>query len=147
MRDHYGIPGDQFYHQAAGGITPGERVQIGDDIICASTASGWMPRRRIFEESMEGFGPKQAPHDSQFSGHVNGTVALQHGLSIGILPLFPDCERLCRCATNSCLVMGDNTCGNILDSTFWGPIPESHVIGKSFFVYWPLTSRFGWGNR
>ena len=42
--------------------------------------------------------------------------------------------------------MGDNTC-NSLDSRFWGAIPEYYVIGKSFFVYWPITSRFGWGNQ
>jgi len=43
-------------------------------------------------------------------------------------------------------VMGDNTM-NSSDSRFWGDFPSDHVIGKSFFVYWPITSRFGWGNR
>ena len=28
---------------------------------------------------------------------------------------------------------------NSLDSRFWGDFPESSVIGKSFFVYWPIT--------
>ena len=42
-------------------------------------------------------------------------------------------------------VMGDNTM-NSLDSRFWGDFPASSVIGKSFFVYWPLTKRFGIGQ-
>jgi len=53
-------------------------------------------------------------------------------------------------------VMGDNTM-NSSDSRFWGDFSEDHVIGKSFFVYWPIgattykseerPSRFGWAQR
>ncbi len=44
-------------------------------------------------------------------------------------------------------VMGDNTM-NSSDSRYWGEFSQEKVIGKSFFVYWPLTERFGWGyNR
>jgi signal peptidase I len=46
---------------------------------------------------------------------------------------------------NHLFVMGDNTM-NSLDSRFWGDFPASYVIGKSFFVYWPLTKRFGVGQ-
>jgi signal peptidase I len=42
-------------------------------------------------------------------------------------------------------VMGDNTM-NSSDSRFWGDFPSDHVIGKAFFVYWPLTKRFGVGQ-
>jgi signal peptidase I len=49
-------------------------------------------------------------------------------------------------APDHLFVMGDNTM-NSLDSRFWGDFPESYAIGKCFFVYWPLTSRFGWGNQ
>jgi signal peptidase I len=48
--------------------------------------------------------------------------------------------------TNHYFVMGDNTM-NSLDSRYWGDFPSDHVIGKSFFVYWPITGRFGWGNQ
>jgi signal peptidase I len=39
-------------------------------------------------------------------------------------------------------VMGDNTF-NSSDSRFWGYFPATNVIGKSFFVYWPLSKRWG----
>jgi signal peptidase I len=43
-------------------------------------------------------------------------------------------------------VMGDNTM-NSSDSRYWGDFPQGKVVGKSFFVYWPLTSRFGLDNH
>jgi signal peptidase I len=48
--------------------------------------------------------------------------------------------------TKHFFVLGDNTM-NSLDSRYWGDFPANQVIGKSFFVYWPITERFGWGNR
>lgn len=43
-------------------------------------------------------------------------------------------------------VMGDNTM-NSLDSRYWADFPATSVVGKAFFVYWPITSRFGQGYR
>ncbi len=43
-------------------------------------------------------------------------------------------------------VFGDNT-ANSLDSRYWGDFPQENVIGKSWFVYWPIGPRFGWGQR
>ncbi len=53
-------------------------------------------------------------------------------------------------------VMGDNTF-NSSDSRYWGTFEKTKVIGKSFFVYWPIggtgyrgetrESRFGWAHR
>ena len=50
------------------------------------------------------------------------------------------------------LVFGDNTATSF-DSRFWGFVPEENIIGRSFFIYWPIDSlapapsRFGWGQR
>jgi signal peptidase I len=53
-------------------------------------------------------------------------------------------------------VLGDNTLSSS-DSRYWGDFDEQKVIGKSFFVYWPIggtiyngerrPSRFGWSHR
>jgi len=48
--------------------------------------------------------------------------------------------------TNHYFAMGDNTF-NSSDSRYWGDFPSDRVIGKSYFVYWPITKRFGWGNQ
>jgi signal peptidase I len=45
-------------------------------------------------------------------------------------------------APHHVFVMGDNTF-NSFDSRYWGDFPETKIIGKSFFVYWPITRRFG----
>jgi len=50
------------------------------------------------------------------------------------------------------MVMVDNTVKSSHSRT-WGDFPRESVIGKSFFVYWPIgsqdgrDSRFGWGTR
>jgi signal peptidase I len=141
MRDRYGIRADEFYIKRLVGL-PGEKVQIGDDRHLRINGQRLDASTPHFK-NVYGFKPDQPPHDSQFSGHVNGTVAREFKL-IGI-PLFPDEETVYDVPSDSCMPMGDNTC-NSLDSRFWGAIPEKYVIGKSFFVYWPLTKRFGWGN-
>jgi signal peptidase I len=41
-------------------------------------------------------------------------------------------------------VMGDNTF-NSSDGRYWGDFPKDRVIGKSFFIYWPISDRFGFG--
>ncbi|MGD1090007.1 MAG: signal peptidase I, partial [Verrucomicrobiota bacterium] len=71
-------------------------------------------------------------HENHYYGHAM------------IQALAPDQEFQIR--TNCYFVMGDNTM-NSLDSRYWGDFPASSIIGKSFFVYWPLTKRFGWGNQ
>ena len=35
-------------------------------------------------------------------------------------------------------MMGDNR-GESDDSRFWGPVPESWIIGNAFATYWPPT--------
>jgi signal peptidase I len=151
------MPQDQFYIKRLVAL-PGDRVQIGDDrhlIINGHRLDASTPHF----ENVYSFDPKQPPRESQFSGHVNGKVALEYGLYPGLAPLFPDgqavfANKLTETSLTtgevkeipSYMVMGDNTC-NSFDSRTWGPFPAHNVIGKSFFVYWPITSRFGWGNQ
>jgi signal peptidase I len=87
-----------------------------------------------------------------FSGVPRGTKALHyeenhyygHALisSAGALPIGYEFHV----EPGHFFVMGDNTM-NSSDSRFWGGVPQEKLIGKSFFVYWPITGRFGWGQR
>ena len=135
---------DQFYIKRMV-VMPGDHVQIGDDrhlIINGRRLDASTPHF----ENVYGFNPAMPPRESQFSGHVNGTVAQQFGLYPSLAPLFPDEQTVFNNDSDSYMVMGDNTC-NSFDSRGWGPFPAKNVIGKSFFVYWPITARFGWGNQ
>ena len=135
---------DQFYIKRMVAM-PGDHVQIGDDrhlVINGVRLDASTPHF----ENVYGFDPKTPPRESQFSGHVNGTVAQEYGLYPYLAPLFPDEQTVFTNADAAYMVMGDNTC-NSFDSRTWGSFPAKNVIGKSFFVYWPITSRFGWGNR
>ncbi len=152
------MPQDEFYIKRMV-VLPGERVSIGDDrhaVINGQRLDASTPHF----ENVYGFDPKTPPRESQYSGHVNGTVAQEFNLYPNLAPLFPDAQtvftNLLREMTSdgtsdgkaidSYMVFGDNTC-NSSDSRTWGPFPARNVIGKSFFVYWPITSRFGWGNQ
>jgi signal peptidase I len=138
------LPQDQFYIKRMV-VLPGDHVQIGDDrhlVINGQRLDASTPHF----ENIYGFNPNTPPRESQFSGHVNGTVAQQYGLYPNLAPLFPDAETIYTNGPDSYMVMGDNTC-NSSDSRTWGSLPAENVIGKSFFVYWPITKRFGWGNQ
>ena len=135
---------DQFYIKRLT-VLPGERVQIGNDrhiIINGQRLDASTPHF----ENVYGFNPNKPPRESEYSGHVNGTEAAIYGLYRYLAPLFPDAETVYTNGPDSYMVFGDNTC-NSSDSRTWGTFPAKNIIGKSFFVYWPLTERFGWGNR
>lgn len=160
--NHPRMPQDQFYIKRLVAL-PGERVQIGNDRHLRINGERLDASTPHFE-NVYSFDPNQPPRESQYSGHLNDTVAEQYGFTIKpyiqLAPLFPDENTVftnqlidvTNFATgegnviDSYMVMGDNTC-NSFDSRAWGPFPARNVIGKSFFVYWPITSRFGWGNR
>jgi signal peptidase I len=138
------LPQDQFYIKRMVAMG-GDRVQIGDDrhlVISGQRLDGSTPHF----EKVYGFDPKQPPRESQYSGHVSEHVVKQYypNSYIPLAPLFPDAEATFNVDPGHYMVMGDNTM-NSLDSRSWGEFPASNVIGKSFFVYWPITDRFGWG--
>ena len=130
----------QFYIKRLVAL-PGELVQIGDDrhlIINGDRQADATPRF----EKIYSFDPDQPPQDDQYSGYLNGTVDRQFRLFRRLSPLFQTEDTIYTNGPGSYLVMGDNTC-NSSDSRTWGGIPTENVIGKSFCVYWPLSSRFG----
>ena len=130
---HWSIPPDQFYIKRLVGLG-GERVQIGDD-------------RHLDHQ-------RQAPRrlDTAFRERLflrpQGATARQPLLGPRQFPYsyrcFQDNSATYTVSPNHYMVMGDNTM-NSLDSRSWGEFPSTNVIGKSFFVYWPITDRFGLG--
>jgi signal peptidase I len=126
---------DQFYIKRLIGL-PGDSVSIGDDRHARINGLRLDAGTPHFA-NVYGFDPKKEPGESQYSGHVlaGDPRALLRSPDDSI-PVPP----------KSYLVFGDNTV-NSLDSRYWGALSEQNVIGTSFFVYWPITSRFGWGQQ
>jgi signal peptidase I len=142
-----GLPQDQFYIKRMVALG-GERVQIGDDRHLRINGQRLDATTPHFENVYHLKGP---PKDSEFSGHVNETVANVNQKG-GLAPLFSTEREEFRIRPKHYMVMGDNTM-NSLDSRAWGDFSQASVIGKSAFVYWPFLSqgdrpgRFGWSHR
>ena len=147
--NHPGISGDFYIKRMV--AMGDERVRIGDDRHLVINGKRLDSNTPHFE-FVYSFDPTKPPADSRYSGHLNDHIAGQLVGLRGLAPLFPDQahEQLVR--PNHYMVMGDNTV-NSSDSRTWGDFPRENVIGKSFFVYWPIGdqegrgSRFGWGYR
>jgi signal peptidase I len=139
-----GLEQDQFYIKRM--VAMGnEKVQIGDDRHLVIDGKHLDSNTAHFEK-IYSFDPNQPPTDSHYSGHLNEKVYRQYYpfSRYTVAPRFPDSNALYEVQPDHFMVMGDNTV-NSYDSRAWGDFPAGNVIGKSFFVYWPLTSRFGWG--
>jgi signal peptidase I, bacterial type len=150
-RQRFGIPGDQFYIKRLVGLG-GETLSLESDykVNDAPQSSGTVEVGRLtvdgkplsasfphFENLYSFYGASRASSlldykQNHYYGHALIGV-LAPGQTYNIEP-------------GHFFVMGDNTM-NSLDSRYWGGFPSSAVIGSSCFVYWPITARFGWGNR
>lgn len=136
-----GIPQNQFYIKRLVGLG-GERLRIGNDNHVVVNGVRLDASTPGFE-FVYTFGPNIG--ESRYSGHINDTVAAKFRKA-GIAPKFPDENTEFYVRPNHYIVLGDNTL-NSLDSRYWGDFPRENVIGKAFFVYWPISQRFGWGYR
>jgi signal peptidase I len=139
-----GLPQDQFYIKRM--VAMGEEaVQVGDDrhlVINGKRLDSSTPHF----EKVYTFDPNEPPRESHYSGHVNEKVHLTYypDASQPLAPRFPDGSTVYNVQPQHYMVMGDNTM-NSLDSRAWGDFPATNVIGRSFFIYWPITDRFGAG--
>jgi signal peptidase I len=130
---------DQFYIKRLIGL-PGDTVTIGDDRHVRVNGLRLDAGTPHFA-NVYGFDPKMEPEDSHYSGHVLDPRSRYLRTAEDSITVPP----------RSYIVFGDNTV-NSLDSRFWGALSEQNVIGKSFFIYWPITTRssgarFGWGQQ
>jgi len=142
--NHRGMKQDQFYIKRLVALG-GESVSIGDDQhlrINGVRLDASTPRFG----NVYTFGP--VPIENRYFGHANDTIA-RNFLPYGIADYFPNEKTAYKVPERHYMAMGDNTL-NSFDSRGWGPFPRENVIGKSFFVYWPISnhkeSRFGWGH-
>lgn len=134
-----GIPNqDQFYIKRLVGL-PGETVSIGDDQHARINGQRLDTSTPHFED-VYGFNPKLPRRDGR-DGFYNGHILQPRSDSLLKTP-----EDSITVRPGHFLVFGDNTM-NSLDSRYWGDLPEQNVIGKAFFVYWPFSDRFGWGQQ
>src|SRR5262249_44657587 len=115
----------------------GEGIQIGEDRHLRIDGKRLDASTPHFEQ-VYSFAPNSPLRESHYSGHSSRD---SFGQPAAFFAYKPDGVAI---PEGECMVMGDDTM-NSLDSRYWGPFPEKYVIGKSFFVYWPFTERFGWG--
>jgi signal peptidase I len=140
----HGLPNltpDTHYIKRLIGL-PGEKVRIMNDRHVAINGRELTASTPHFENVYSFSGPPQEDH---YSGHVNSLVAQQAGRPI-MAPLFQDENAEYTVPPHEYFVCGDNTM-NSYDSRYWGAFPEDHVVGKFAFVFWPISSRFGWAVR
>ena len=124
---------DTYYIKRLVGLG-GERLRIGNDrhvIVNDKRLDSGTPHF----EFVYAFDPKEPPMESEFSGHLNEVVAQLFGQHLA--PNFPNEKTEFVVGPNRYLAMGDNTM-NSSDGRTWGDFPQEKVIGKSFFVYWPI---------
>jgi signal peptidase I len=145
-----GLPEDQFYIKRLVALG-GETVRIGNDrhlIIDGKRLDGNTPHF----ENVYSFNTKAPPRESQYAGHVNEFVVRKYYGYGNLAPLFGSERQVQTVRPNHYMVMGDNTM-NSSDSRTWGDFPRENVVGKCFFVAWPIgrqngrEGRFGWGTR
>jgi signal peptidase I len=118
---------------------PGESIQIKNDRHVAINGRELDAATPHFENLYSFKGP---PREDHFSGHVNSEVAAQAGRPI-MAPFFQNGDSTYVVPPREYFVLGDNTM-NSYDSRYWGAFPEDRVVGKFSFVFWPISSRFGW---
>jgi signal peptidase I len=128
---------DQFYIKRLVGL-PGESVSIGEDQHARINGQRLDASTPHFE-NVYGFDPNAPPREGKF-GQYNGHILQPFSIYL------PSPDSSIKIPPRNFVVFGDNT-RNSLDSRYWGLLPEQNVIGKSCFVYWPISSRFGWGQR
>lgn len=132
-----GLPQDQLYIKRLVGL-PGETVQVGDDnhlIIDGKRLSASDPHFEMV------YTPDDQSRQWPYRGHMNNK-----NMPGGSAPIFRDENAKFTIGPEHFMAMGDNTM-NSLDSRAWGHFHRKNLLGKCFFVYWPITDRFGWGVR
>lgn len=125
---------NQFYIKRLVGLG-GEALELGEDRHLRVNGTRLDASTPGFE-NVYNFPEDQGVENSKYSGHYPAGL-LRVGAKFDVRP-------------HHYFAMGDNTAVSS-DSRVWGDLPQENVIGKAFFVYWPISnhggSRFGLGYR
>jgi signal peptidase I len=135
-----GLDQTQFYIKRLVGL-PNEKLSI-----CTYPPTERFPRHACINgkpltandphfANVYSYDPNQPPQESHYSGHI-----LEQRSRLQTPDDYIDIRP------GHYAVFGDNT-ANSLDSRYWGDFPQENVIGRSWFVYWPIGPRFGWGQQ
>jgi signal peptidase I len=139
-RDIEELPSDQYYVKRLVALGS-DRVRIGND-------RHLVINDQRLDETTPGFEALYTSRDDRvptaYAGHINATVAAWIGLRRPerLARLFPDEETVYEVRPKHALVMGDNALFS-LDSRVWGDLPYRNLMGRAWYVYWPLSERVG----
>lgn len=112
-----GTPEDKYYIKRLVGL-PGDELEIRPPVLIRNGEP--IDGRAVFE--------KIHSREGNYTGYVN-----DGNLSAG---------RTLEIPENHFFALGDNS-PNSLDGRFFGFVPESAVVGRSIFIYYPFTKRWG----
>jgi signal peptidase I len=127
-------------------LTKGDRVLVarfvyrfgepkpGDVIVFHPPTS---PKEEYIKRVVAVGGDRVSVHDGKLwiNGKAMNESYINEKVMVGTFPEITVPE-------GSVFAMGDNR-NNSGDSRVFGPVPKSSILGKAFFLYWPLTRMGG----
>jgi signal peptidase I len=121
----HGMPLSGYYYIKRLAGLPGDTLRIQDGHLYIR------PKNENTFRPAEWFNPAFTKIYSGLGGYQGhmGMGRLEEGVELTV----PD---------DCCFALGDNT-ANSLDSRDWGPLPVKNIIGRAFFVFWPISRRIG----
>ncbi len=145
QRDRWNIPADEFYIKRLVGLG-GETISLKQDHIVTGTQLGDVAVGHLVVDGHElSASTLHFNNLYTYSGVPQNVEAIPYQANRyyghGMLQRLGGGQSF-AIRPGYLFVMGDNTI-NSLDSRYWGDFPADKVIGKAFFVYWPLNQRFG----
>ena len=127
--------GNQFYIKRLVALG-GEKVRIGDDRHLYINDKKLTKENKGFEK-IYSFDPSIPPRPDRYSGHVNNKTYSQVNPGFGLSSYFYNGNSEYQVRPKHVMAMGDNSM-NSSDSRAWGDFPQSNVVGRFAFTFWPF---------
>lgn len=116
--------GSQHYIKRLAG-SPGQTLRIDPPRLYVD---GVVPEAYVFRRVMS--------MENGYGGYSNGPAGG------GVFPILGSPNATFTVPAKSYFALGDNSYHS-RDSRDWGIVPERNVAGRGFFVYWPVSERWG----